>query len=218
MIVSGTPAALQLNASINNILQDLDKDEENVGHGVIQSDEEEDQPEAAQMLKVSKKRKGRLLSDSEESDNEEHTENQEDEGEKDYDSEENEISKPKAVKQKLFTKKGKLRHDFYDIEAELSDEEGGELEVSDDEDEKDLDRLEMEDGDMDDIDENEEREKVGRIHQRVLLDEDQANLKLFQERFLEDGDLHTDYKRQRQFKWNGLDEDIEVHRIEEARF
>ena len=224
VIVSGTQADLQLNASINNILQDLDKDEENVGHGVIESDEEEDQPEAAQMLKVSKKRKGRLLSDSEESDNEDHTEDKEEEGEnaeageRDYDSEENEISKPKAVKQKLFTKKGKLRHDFYDIEAELSDEEGGELEVSDDEDEKDLDRLEMEDGDMDDIDENEEMEKVGRIHQRVLLDEDQANLKLFQERFLEDGDLHTDYKRQRQFKWNGLDEDIEVHVIMKDRF
>ena len=70
--------------------------------------------------------------------------------------------------------------------------------------------LEMEEGDMDDIDEAAEREKVGRIHQRVLLDEDQANLKLFQERFLEDGDLHTDYKRQRQFKWNGLDDNIEV--------
>ena len=33
---------------------------------------------------------------------------------------------------------------------------------------------------------------------------------MFQERFLEDGDLHTDYKRQRQFKWSGLDDNIEV--------
>ena len=92
----------------------------------------------------------------------------------------------------------------------FSSKEGGGLGISDDEDEKDLDRLELEDGDLDDIDESEEREKVGRIHQRVLLDEDQADLRLFQERFLEDGDLHTDYKRQRQFKWNGLDDDIEV--------
>ena len=29
-------------------------------------------------------------------------------------------------------------------------------------------------------------------------------------RFLEDGDLHTDYKRERQFKWAGLDDRIEV--------
>ena len=217
VIASGTESQFQLNASINNILQDLDKDEDNVGHGVIHSDEEENPPEADQRLKVSKKRKGRLLSDSEEEEEvEDHSENKEDRGEidepgeRDQDTEKKEISKPKAAKQKLFTKKGKLRRDFYDIEAELSDEEGGGLEVSDDEDEKDLDRLEMEDGDLDDIDETEEREKVGRIHQRVLLDEDQANLKLFQERFLEDGDLHTDYKRQRQFKWNDLDEDIEV--------
>jgi hypothetical protein len=29
-------------------------------------------------------------------------------------------------------------------------------------------------------------------------------------RFLEDGDLHTDYKRTRQFRWKGLDDDLEV--------
>ena len=52
--------------------------------------------------------------------------------------------------------------------------------------------------------------QVERIHQRMQLDEDQAELRLFQEKFLEDGDLHTDYKRQRQFKWNGLDDNIEV--------
>ena len=27
---------------------------------------------------------------------------------------------------------------------------------------------------------------------------------------MEDGDLHTDIKRQKQFKWSGLDDDIEV--------
>ena len=69
--------------------------------------------------------------------------------------------------------------------------------------------------------------KLGRIAQRMALDEDQANLKLFQDRydhiiqmhgtshkhrFLEDGDLHTDYKRERQFKWAGLDDRIEVWR------
>ena len=29
-------------------------------------------------------------------------------------------------------------------------------------------------------------------------------------RFLEDGDLHTDHKRNRQFKWKGLDDGIEL--------
>ena len=98
--------------------------------------------------------------------------------------------------------------------------------MHDDEDEKDLDRFELEDGDLDEIDEDAEREKVKnptsywfrinliiqveRIHQRMQLDEDQAELRLFQEKFLEDGDLHTDYKRTKQFRWAGLDDNIEV--------
>ena len=44
----------------------------------------------------------------------------------------------------------------------------------------------------------------------MQLDEDQAELRLFQEKFLEDGDLHTDYKRTKQFRWAGLDDNIEV--------
>ena len=52
--------------------------------------------------------------------------------------------------------------------------------------------------------------QVERIHQRMQLDEDQAELRLFQEKFLEDGDLHTDYKRTKQFRWAGLDDNIEV--------
>merc|ERR1719195_2031315 len=174
---------------------------------------------ARDKLKVSKKRKGRLLSDSEESDTEETEKPEEDmddgsnnadEGEKDYDSEENEVVKPAKAKQKLFDKKGKLRRDFYDVEAELSDEEDGRADVSDDEDEKGLDRFELEEGDLDEIDEDAERAKVERIHQRMQLDEDQAELRLFQEKFLEDGDLHTDYKRTKQFRWAGLDDNIEV--------
>ena len=102
---------------------------------------------------MSKKRKGRLLSDSEESDADEDESKDREveetetpvEDDKEYDSEENEIVQPKkVVKQKLFDKKGKLRRDFYDDEAELSDEEEGRGELSDDEDEKGLDRFEME--------------------------------------------------------------------------
>ena len=52
--------------------------------------------------------------------------------------------------------------------------------------------------------------QVERIHQRMQLDEDQAELRLFQEKFLEDGDLHTDYKRNKQFRWAGLEDNIEV--------
>ena len=142
-----------------------------MGHGRIESGEsedEEDEESGHVSLKVSRKRKGRLLSDSEESDVEadipddklEADENTV-EDDKEYDIEENEIVQPKkVVKQKLFDKKGKLRKDFYDEEAELSDEEEGRGMLSDDEDEKGLDRFEMEEGDLDEIDEEAEKEKV----------------------------------------------------------
>ena len=155
-----------------------------VGHGVIESDEEtrdqlkvskkrkgrllsdsEEDEDTRDQLKVSKKTKGRLLSASEVSDTEETEDmddgsNNADDGEKDYDSEETEVVKPAKAKQKLFDKKGKLRRDFYDVEAELSDEEDGRADVSDDEDEKGLDRFEMEEGDLDEIDEDAVRAKV----------------------------------------------------------
>ena len=156
-----------LNASINNILKNLEDNDDEVGHGVIESDDEEENSE--DKLKVSKKRKGRLLSDSEDSgdekeDQDENQDEEETEGAEneapEYDSDENEIIKPQKAKQRLFDKKGKLRKDFYDNEAELSDEEGRVEGLSDDEDEKGLDKFEMEEGDLDEIDEDAEREKV----------------------------------------------------------
>ena len=170
LLLTQNKSSMKLYRSINKILENITEDdakEDEVGHGVIESDEEDE--DTVDQLKVSKKRKGRLLSDSEESDTEETVKPEEDmddgsnnadEGEKDYDSEENEVVKPAKAKQKLFDKKGKLRRDFYDVEAELSDEEDGRADVSDDEDEKGLDRFEMEEGDLDEIDEDAERAKV----------------------------------------------------------
>eukprot|EP00092_Neocalanus_flemingeri_P025361 GFUD01027496.1.p2 GENE.GFUD01027496.1~~GFUD01027496.1.p2 ORF type:complete len:666 (+),score=296.11 GFUD01027496.1:2168-4165(+) len=197
-------------SSLDMILA-LDEEEAEVGHGAIESDDENEEGG----IKISKKRKRRVVSDSDDSDDESEkkkvaeVKDQDDEidAQVEYDSDENEIKKPK-FKQNLFDKKGKLKKDFFEAEAELSG--GSDDEFSDDEDERGLDKFEMEAGDLDDIDEAEESEKVGRIHQKVLLDEDAAALKLFQERFLEDGDLHTDNKRLKQFKWGGLDDDIEV--------
>jgi len=213
-----------LEQNVTNAISSLDKmlaedepeadSEAGPGHGAIESDDEDEEGG----IKI-RKRKRRMVSDSEDSEDESEKKTDEQkesvavqeedtmDAQVEYDSDENEIKKPK-FKQNLFDKKGKLRKDFFEAEAELSG--GSDEEFSDDEDERGLDRLEMEEGDLDDIDDEAEAAKVGRIHQKVLLDEDQAALKLFQERFLEDGDLHTDIKRQKQFKWSGLDDNIEV--------
>merc|ERR1719225_2100139 len=193
-----------------SIRPDLSSDVDEGGEGINESDEG---------VKVSKKRKRRLISDSEGSEDEKEHSRNSDEGEAldeegdlgvmrriEYDSDENPVAVAKPVKNRMLTKGGKLRKDFVEGEAELSGSEEG----SDDEDERGLDQFEEMEGDLDDIDEDKERDKLGRIAQKMALDEDQANLKLFQDRFLEDGDLHTDYKRERQFKWAGLDDRIEL--------
>ena len=220
-----------MNSAINSILEDVanipddeeeeseeEMEKEDVEEGEkpdLESDKEEGDAKD-EVVKVSKKRKRRLISDSEGSDDEDEVKNKEEVEESnslgvtpladiEYDSDENPIE-AKPAKNRMFDGKGKLKKDFFEAEAELSGSEEG----SDDEDERGLDKFEMEAGDLDEIDEDMERDKLGRIHQKLALDEDQASMKLFQDRFLEDGDLHTDYKRQRQFKWAGLDDAIEV--------
>jgi len=178
--------------------------------GFMSSDDEEG---GEAKKKKTKKRKRRILSDSEEDGDEEscgvremtdEESNQEEiDGDVEYDSDENVIPK-KETFAGLFSKKGMLKN-FVEKEADLSGSEG-----SEDEDEKGLDILEMEEGDLDDIDEDDVRDQVGRIHNKVILDEDQAEIKLFQERFLEDGEDHDDEKRERQFKWKGMDDNIEL--------
>ena len=96
--------------------------EDDLGAGrILDSDDETD-------LVRSKKRRRCVISDDE-------SENEEEEDEED--DEEMEMEKP--VKSKgMFDKKGRLRKDFLENEAELS---GSEDELSEDEDEKGLDRL-----------------------------------------------------------------------------
>ncbi|XP_065223021.1 claspin-like [Planococcus citri] len=106
-----------------------------------------------------------------------------------YDSEEELVSydKPSA-------------REFFENEAELSESEWG----SEDENEKDLDKLEKEEGDDDEIDADKLKEELGKIHMRQLLDDDQHDVRLLKEMLLEDGELHSDAKRQRKFQWKSL--------------
>lgn len=96
--------------------------------------------------------------------------------------------------------------EFFDNEAELSGSEVG----SGDEREDGVDDWEEEEGDKEDIDENEVREQVGRAHMKTMLDQDQREVRLFQELFLEDGDLHSEGDgRQRQFRWKQAGDETE---------
>lgn len=62
----------------------------------------------------------------------------------------------------------------------------------------------VEEGDFDNIDEDEVRDTVGRIHHRQVLDDDKREIRLFQEAFLEDGELHSDNVRARKFRWKNI--------------
>merc|ERR1712029_145490 len=95
-----------------------------------------------------------------------------------------------------------IRKEFLENEAELSGSE-----ASDDEEKRGLDKLLAEEGDLDDIDADVVRDEVGRIHHRQQLDEDKREIRLFQEAFLEDGELHSDNTRNRKFRWKNVDDD-----------
>ncbi|KAK0182174.1 hypothetical protein PV327_000336 [Microctonus hyperodae] len=158
--------------------------------------------------KVLKKKKVKqlVLSDDEDEeineeyrqDNEEDDLSTDDDEEKfvDYDSEENEVV---VVNKKDLQK---VAANFVDAEAELSESEWG----SDDEDEKGLDKLELEEGDAEEIDEDQMRDQLGKLHARQVLDDDQRDVRMLKEMLFDDGDLHTDGAgRERRFKWRNID-------------
>ncbi|XP_076639123.1 uncharacterized protein LOC143351482 [Colletes latitarsis] len=160
---------------------------------IVSSDEEEDETE----IKRSKKKAKRLdMSDDEDENASASDEQTEDEDNYiDYDSEENEVVvSKKNIKQ--------YAANFLENEAELSESD---CDVSADEDEKDLDKLELEEVDDEDIDESEVKRQLGKFHMRQVLDEDQKEVNMIKELLFEDGDLFSESKRERKLRWKNID-------------
>lgn len=114
----------------------------------------------------------------------------------DYDSEENEVEVKMNKKERV-----KAAGAYFENEAELSEDEWG----SADEDEKDLDKFEIELGDEEQFDQTKLREEVGRIHARKILDDDIKNVKKLQDLLFEDEE-NDGVGRERKFRWKNQTE------------
>lgn len=113
----------------------------------------------------------------------------------DYDSEENEVEVRLTKKEKqLITAK------FVENEAELSESEWG----SADEDERDLDRYDIEVGDEEQYDQRQLQRELEKIHNRQMLDQDDRELEHLKEVFLEDEEKDG-VGRERQFRWKNVE-------------
>ncbi|XP_068273955.1 claspin [Nyctibius grandis] len=99
-------------------------------------------------------------------------------------------------------KKLKLQ-DFLEDEAELS---GSDVGSEDEYDGEDLNEYEEEINDEELPNEVELENQVQKLHMKAMLDDDKRQLRLYQERYLIDGDLHSDGPgRVRRFRWKNID-------------
>ncbi|KAM6239791.1 claspin [Porphyrio hochstetteri] len=130
---------------------------------------------------------------------------EEDEKSGDSDPEEAEISdeEEELLRPRRGLKKKLKLQDFMEDEAELS---GSDVGSEDEYDGEDLNEYEEEVIDEELPSEVELESQIQKLHMKAMLDDDKRQLRLYQERYLLDGDLHSDGPgRTRRFRWKNID-------------